>query len=350
MGARGLLALSAGFLLFARPAAADADGLEPSALNWVRAEGAASCPSAREIARAVERRLDGAALVRAAQAELLVEALVAPLEGGGFRVTMSLSRQGDAAGTRELETREPECRDISDKAALAIALMIDPEASVGEESADRPSAPEAPPPPSSVPSPAPRSASVPAPPPRAAIAPKPDGEAEVRGELELAFGIMAGQMPRLAPGVFLRGRVGPSALPLALELEGGYFPPKEVEAEPGKGGEFEHFLAGIGLSYAPWRTRRLSSSASIGFEVGSIAGRGYGFDYSPKFQSWTYAVTARARLGFLPAERLTVLVGPDLAIPLKRDHFQTETPGGTVDLFRVSAVALGFEIGAAWEF
>jgi len=277
--------------------------------------------------------------VPAAQAKVVVEASVEGRASGGFRVEIQLLRDGATIGQREIESPDPACGDVVEKAVLAIALMIDPETPL-----------TAPPPPTP-----PREASPPPepPPPAAAAEPSDRGGAPApspwQGDLELAFGIYAGLLPDVAPGAFVRGRAIPPRLPFAVELEGGYLPEQSVEALPGKGGRFTLFFAGASLCSRPPRDSRLAGSGCAGMRLGSMVGRGYGFDISPKFQSWVPTLAARGRLWFRPLRGLAVLVGPDFLVPLKRDQFTTRVSGQTTPLFRMSPVAVGFELGAAWE-
>jgi hypothetical protein len=315
-------------------------GAEPAALNWVRAPGAGSCPGPGEVARAVEERLRRPALVPPGRAELSVEALVAPLDAGGFGVTITLNREIEGVGQRVLTDPDPDCRKVTNAAALAIALMIDPEAALHT------TAPAAP------------AAATPLTPPPAARVEKSPTSSDVtpqgkprpwQGELELAGAIATGLFPRLAPGVFARGRVLVPTLPVALELHGGYFPEQEIEAKPGKGGRFELVVAGASACSLPGRTSRITASACAGAELGSIAGQGYGFMDTPQFRTWVFSLAARARLWFRPRSGLAIVTGPGLAVPIRRDRFETYGPDGRTELFRVAPVELRFELGAVWE-
>jgi hypothetical protein len=326
-----------------RPLLADPVRIEPSALSWTRSTGADSCPSGPDVAKAVEARLGRQALVPTAQAELVVEAYVERNAELGFRVVMKLVRGEAVIGRREIETTEPDCSGVVEKAALAIALMIDPET---------PLTPPPPPQPDAAPMPQPL-------PPKkqAALVTEKASPATTtvtarrpwQGDLELAVGIGTGLMPNLAPGLFARGRAIPPDYPFAVELEGAYFPRQSLEAEPGKGGKFTLLLAGASLCSRPPRWTRLSGSACAGALVGSIVGEGYGFDNSPKFQAWAFVLAARGRLWFRPTPGFALLIGPDLQLPLKRDDFTTRRPPETTRLFRMSPVGLGFELGATLE-
>jgi hypothetical protein len=316
-------------------------GVEPAALSWVRAPGAEGCPGASEVALRIEQRLGRAVLVAPTRAKLYVEALARPGEGGGFMVQITLYREAGVVGRRDLDAQD-DCKSVAERAALAIALMIDPEALE-----PRPVAAPTPVAPAPAPS---QFATKPSASERTASQPPPLRRASPwRGDLEAAFGIATGLVPRLAPGVFLRGRVLPPEFPVAFELGGAYFAETTVEAEPGKGGTFALFLAGASVCSVTSRAPRIAASGCVGAEMGSIAGAGYGFADSPTFHSLVYTLAARGRIWFRPVRGFSLVVGPDFAVPLKRDHFETYDENGTTELFQVAPVNLGFELGAVWE-
>lgn len=326
-------------------AAADA-ALEPSTLRWVRAPGAEACPDEIEITRAVERRLGRAAFVPPDQAQLSLETIIEPVPTGGFRARITLVRGTAVVGQRELESAEQSCAALTEKVALALALTIDPEASLSDSPAEQPaSEPEPLPPPLPPPPPPPPPPPVTAPP---QPSPKPE-HAAVQGDLEAAASVVTGIVPQLSPGFLVRGRAMLWDLPFAGELQAAYFPDKALEAAPGKGAEFALLYAGVGLCSRPPRASTLAVSACIGADFGYVVGEGFGFDYNPGFQSPLFMLGARGRLWFRPLPGLAFILGPDLSVPLVRDRFQTRSPAGTADLFRMSPVGVGFELGVVWE-
>lgn len=337
---RGFGRLALSVLVFSGVVRAATPGPEPAALSWARAEGAESCPGASEVTRAVDQRLGRSALVPPDRAELVVEAFVEPASGGGFHVRIALTKNNVVIGRRELEGTEPDCTIITDKAVLAIALMIDPEAPLLPVPAPAPSPP-----------PAPATTSTVAvavaehePPP-----PPPERPPPWQGDLELAASLAGGLVPGLSPGVFVRGRAFAPTLPFGVELEGAFFPEKTRHATATQGGHFALLYAGLSLCSRPPRAPRLAASFCAGADVGSIVGRGFGFDINERFRSWVFAVGARGRLWFRPVPRLALVLGPDLTIPLRRDHFDTGSENGGVALYRMSSVSLGFAVGAVWE-
>ncbi|MEI9949933.1 MAG: hypothetical protein WDO74_13375 [Pseudomonadota bacterium] len=330
-------------LLSRAAAAEEAATVELAALDWVRLDSAASCPSEAEVTQAIEQRLGHAALVPKERAKLVIEAKLEGLAGGGFRVEIALVRGDAVVGRRELESEEPSCQGVAETAALVIALTIDPEASL--EPLAIPTVPAAAPT-------APTAAATPtaAAIERPSVAPAaPARQASWQADLELGGSIATGTVPNLAAGLYLRGRALPPALPLGIEVEGAYFPSKRVEALPGKGADFTAFYLGAGLCSRPRRASRLSASLCAGSEVGALAGQGYGFSSTPSFRTLTFALAARGVLWFRVLKPLAVVLGPSVAVPLKRDYFEIETAEGSEPLFRMSAIGFGFNLGAVWE-
>lgn len=128
------------------------------ALSWVRAEGAEECPTGRVLAAEVERRLGRAVFDAAADRSLEIEVT---RFGKTYRSDVFVrDATGHAIGHRSLQSDEPGCSALVNATALAVALVIDPEAAAREPAPSQgvaafdPPAVVAPPPPSLPPPPA----------------------------------------------------------------------------------------------------------------------------------------------------------------------------------------------------
>lgn len=110
------------------------DAPRSSALAWVRLPGAEACPSAQEVARAVEARLGRAVFVAAGDAELTIEGRAeASADAAGFRAVVRITdATGAVLGERTLEQPGDDCAALLAPLALAIALTIDPDAAAAE--------------------------------------------------------------------------------------------------------------------------------------------------------------------------------------------------------------------------
>jgi hypothetical protein len=126
-------------LLAAVPAhAADSAPTTPPptyALSWVRAEGAEDCPTGRVLATEVERRLGRAVFDAAAERSFEVEVT---RFGKTYRSDVYVrDAGGHTIGHRSLQSDEPGCSALVNATALAIALVIDPEAAAHEPPASK---------------------------------------------------------------------------------------------------------------------------------------------------------------------------------------------------------------------
>jgi hypothetical protein len=182
------------------PAAAQDSGTY--SLAWVRDDGAESCPPGRELAADVAQRLGRSPFDPAAPRaiEIRVERTAT-----GFRSRVHV-RGGDGStlGRRMLASDEPSCAPLFSATALAVALLIDPDAALREPARSPAVAeftePEPPPPPP------------PAPPPPQPAAPAPTTDrprAPARREHEVAAATLLGAYtlgltPEGSPGAALQ--------------------------------------------------------------------------------------------------------------------------------------------------
>src|SRR5580692_3933573 len=136
--ARAAAALGLAAALAAPGTARAADpGPRSSSLSWVRLAGAEACVGLRDVARAVEKRLGRPVFVAPTRADVAVEGRIERARpSGGWRAVITVSdERGAVRGTRELRTDAADCRALDDSIALALALMIDPDASLSAQPA-----------------------------------------------------------------------------------------------------------------------------------------------------------------------------------------------------------------------
>jgi hypothetical protein len=117
-------------LLIGLIAGAHADAPKKSSLSWVRLEGAESCVATQPLARAVEQRLGRSVFVSASEAELSVEGRVEKKKNWRAHVEVR-DAQGKLLGKRDLESTAASCDSLTAPLALALAVMIDPDAALG---------------------------------------------------------------------------------------------------------------------------------------------------------------------------------------------------------------------------
>ena len=131
-----------------------AQSVEPRpSLSWVRMPGAESCPSAQELARAVEQAMTHAPFAAAGEADRVLEARVAPAAGGGFDAVVRLAdASGAILGERSLSSASSSCAEMLPELAFVIGMLIDPEAALAPvEEPEEPQPIIEPPPPARAP-------------------------------------------------------------------------------------------------------------------------------------------------------------------------------------------------------
>jgi hypothetical protein len=244
----------------AAPVPTSASDTGTYALAWVRDEGAEGCPTGRELEKDVAQRLGRSPFDPTAlrSIEIRVERTAT-----GFRSRV-LVRGADGAvlGRRMLSSDEPTCASLFSATALAVALLIDPDAALrgsGTTPVAEFVAPEpAPPPPPSPPK-------APGPPAPVAESKKP---ARARGEVAssallgaFALGIVPGSTA--GAGLHIAGRPTPH---WGWAVTALYLTPSEALEE---GVSLSVGLTGAG-AFATFRP--LAQGASLSLEAGPWIG------------------------------------------------------------------------------
>ncbi len=107
--------------------------VEPPAytLSWVRTEGAETCPSRRDLALEVEGRLGRSPFQELASSSIEIHV---ERRGHGYQSRVLVrDDNGDVIGRRLLESDDVSCTPIFSATALAVALLIDPEAALRKD-------------------------------------------------------------------------------------------------------------------------------------------------------------------------------------------------------------------------
>lgn len=192
------LGWGAALLCAARPA--PAEPASSYSLSWVRAEGADECPAAHALANEVERRLGRP--VFDARAARSFEVQVTRVTGLYRSEVFVRDEQGRSIGHRTLQSDEPGCTALFGATALAIALVIDPDAAATNPQAsaafEAPLAPPPPPIPPLMPAPSPVAREVTPPQPRVAPA-APSTPITIALSAQLSGALV----PSVSPGVGL---------------------------------------------------------------------------------------------------------------------------------------------------
>jgi len=324
---------------------------KPAALSFVRLEGAALCPDAREFAARIERQLGRDALTLPESAELFVEASISTGGPGTFRVSLVLTdREGRRLGTRELSVEGATCDPAADAAALAIALMLDPDA-LGHRSpnrvVDEPPALGPPLPQAASPAAAPSTAAVcttspTAPPPPPAGPPQPAWGAR----LQLGAAVRSGVLPGLARGGWAAFALAPTER-LSFELGVEYLPQRRQSLEANKGADFSSEGAFLG---AWWTlTRRGATSVAVGVDTAasSLLATGYGFAQNRAERSLFWSAGLGAQLGYAVMPRFVLQLRPSVEATLWHDDYGARVGTSRAPFFEPAPFSARLAVGVA---
>ncbi len=253
-------------LALAAAAMSPEDGAPPIAITW---SAPADCPSVDALRDEV-RRIAGTARPPADRLE--AEATVRREAGAVWQLTLK-TRAGERAGERVLTAAD--CGELMHAAALVMALMINPQATL------------------EVPAPAPRQPPAP---------PSPAAAFEDRFAAGAEVVVGSGALPGIAPGIALRFAAARQAL--SAEVRAGISMSRSTPspADADAGGTFDLLDATLAGCARAWRTRRVSPGACTGVTLVRVHGSGYGVTDPGDAAAWWNAGLAEAnlRLRFSP--------------------------------------------------
>ncbi|MCC6527634.1 MAG: hypothetical protein IT373_33620 [Polyangiaceae bacterium] len=312
----------------AAPPTPGGDGPASSSLGWSRLPGAESCIGSSELARAVEKLLGRSVFVSAAQADVAVEGHVEPVAApAGWRAVITMAdRSGKPLGSREIPSTDRSCRALDEPVALAVALMIDPDALSGP--------PPPPPPPSPVePKLVPIYVPVPGPAPAPpAVDTEPPWHIAGRAGLSVGLGVL----PTVAPGLEAALVVEPPWF-IALEGTAAAYLPRPVERD-GASADFVMAHAGVALCPVTRRFGGLELSVCAELQLGSLwadGTNGDGSDYAE--HQLVVNAASRVRASYRVWGPFSVGLGFAGAVALVRPPFEAhDAAGRPVELFRLS--------------
>jgi hypothetical protein len=282
----------------------------------VRLEGAGSCIDAAELEARVKRRLGNDPFdPRAARS---IEGVARRTAGGWHAQIAVRAHPGDAnPPLRELESHAEDCDSLSNAIVLAVALAVDPSASL----TDPPPKELPPPPPVETPKP---------PPPAPAVAP-PTGLA---GRAEASAVAQTGILPRASVGVGLGFAMAVGAR-FDIALRGATFPGVQMTGDP----SYSIGLAAVDLELCAVALRTLSA------EVRACAGPWMGImhaavltgDRAQPGERASFAADVGLDAAIFFARSVAFDLGVRAAAPLTRYRFTLD--GSSQPLFEQSAVA-----------
>lgn len=329
------------------PAAPAATKPKTATLGWARLDGAEKCIGTQELARSVESLLGRATFVSAAEAELAVEGRVEKKKEGGFRAVLSIATaKGEAQGSRELEVAGA-CSELNEPVALAIALLIDPDAELGTKPAAKPPDPPAPPVLPSPPAPAPVKTVV-------VTVPVPAPERPVwSGDVYAGFAMGFGSMPNPSPGVVAGASLTPPHF-VPFESVLTFFAPHDEEAPREAFVRFYALQGGGFLCPLAHQGSLGGVRACGGFTGGFIVADGEGFDREDPDESGiygTFGVSVRGRGTLRVYELFHLGLAAELTVPFFRPDFvYGAADGATLRIFQPAVVSASLGAFALLSF
>ena len=277
----------------------------PIAIGW---NAPAECPSLDALEAEV-RRIAGQ--VPPPAEPLAAEASVRRA-ASGWQLTLT-TRAGTRAGERKLAG--PDCAELMRAAALVMALMINPQASLGPE----------PPPP------------LPPPPP-----PPPPPARRFAVGADVLVG--SGALPGAAGGFGLR--LGAGAAVFSGELRASLWLSRSTAstADPTAGGSFDLADGAVAGCARARHDRALSPGACAGASVVRLHGTGYGISTPGEASAWWTAAFAEASLRVRVTPRNAARLAVQGVVPLGKPNFELS---GGVRVFEPASFWLRASLG--WE-
>jgi hypothetical protein len=346
LGKAVLAAAAVAGSLIGRPARGQAP--VPLDLSWSAPPG---CPGEGSVGGAVARLLEGSSQ---SGSRVRVDAVVTQ-RAGGWTLTLTTTRDG-AVGHRAMKADS--CAAVADAAALIIALAIDPVHVVEPATVAAGSAPPPPPPPPPSP-PAMPPIVAPAPPaPPTVAAPRPPPPPRAR---PIALGVaLAGDVGSLpAPAYGIEVSAAWVLRRLRLEAYAAYWPAQTATVSlPGVFGTLsaDVYLADGGVlgCYAVVATPRWRLEPCAALELGALGASGSGLGVSTPGASFWAAARVDARATLRIADRVALVGGLGVAVPLNRQPMTETGPGAngpsTVTVFETGSVAGRAVVGPELRF
>jgi hypothetical protein len=321
------------------------------ALSFVRGPGAESCPSRQDLEREVSTRLGRSPFDSIAPRS--IEILTERTPEGHRSVVSVIDRDGKVIGRRVLQDDEPTCAAIFSATALAVALLIDPEAALSRDAranesvasfeVDEPNRPPAPPPSLTPAAPPPTTA------PAEVIVKPPPAPARVVPVAVVGAdaAVAVGFVPAVSPAVGIFG-AGTLSAPWGLSLSALYVSNASVsEGDKTLNVSLTSFGAALTLAVVSKRSFRLVPD--LGVIVGALHVAVLGG------QPLDAGDHAYYGLGFGLRAEATVINGLFLtlraagAVPLVRRGL-SESDAPTAPIWRQPPVAGLASLGAGWAF
>ena len=295
-------------LLGALAALTSAPDVAARELTW---NAPAACQQSAYVAEQIET-LTGRSLASIEDYDFSVEVAEGP--GRTWELLLVTKPRG-AAEQSERRFRGASCSEVSDAAAVAIAMTLrgdaaETRAAESQEPARTPSQPVALPPVSDR---RPRDVETKRAGPR-----ERNGASSAAAHLGLRGIFESGALPGAGFGGVLAAGVGWHAL--RLELQGGLLGPRGTDTSGGRGGDFQ-LAFGAALACYQRELGRPRALACLGYELGSLSGEGYGVAEPRLGSTLWHGILVELGAGLPLSETLSLSLRAGVGVPLGRRAF-----------------------------
>jgi len=316
------------------PAVARADGLA------VARAGATDCPDSVELASRVRAFTPKAP--EPISGSSTAESIRVDFVRRGSRLQAVIRTTGQKQGTRTLDDDGPTCGALAEATALALAILVDPDAAAaiakvdpdaGREepprSVEKPATPEAPPPPPVTP-----------PADQRADGPRRDDQTRWRFSVSAGGGFVNGATAPIA--ALLVGTIDVRPVDIfSIEASALFAPPRE---HPLDRGVVDVSLAGGGAAGCLWPIAhagpaRIDAGGCVGALVASIRGEGRGYDAARSASRGWGAIDVHVgvRGALIGPLGWAVRAGP--LIPFHRESFGVTNAGTAYEMSPIGAAS-----------
>jgi hypothetical protein len=293
---------------------------------------------------AIEERLQKPPLVAAAEANASIEGWaeheVAPR--GWHAVLDVRNSAGAVVGRREFDSSAPSCTELRDSVALAIALMIDPDAVLHRLTSPPPLITTAPVPTATV------STATTATPatsitrePEPALMEAPHAVMGTRRPWRVtptaSASLMLGLLPTASPGFLADFDIHPPSF-WAVDLLGGIWGTETAFAPRGASAAFSLASLGVAVCPATPTPGRFGGKICTGFLMGGLRGAGQGFSISQSDTGFLADLLGSAAFVAPLGGVFGLQLRLDLGLSLYRDRFVYFDAQGSHNVFEPSAL------------
>lgn len=300
-------------------------------LNWVRAEGAESCVSGRELELKLGQAL---AEAKVASAPRVIEGLIMrDAESGQFRVRLRVLDEREApVGLRELSSSAATCDTLTPSIILVLSMLV--ELSSGRPEPERAPAPSTPVAPESVQAPAPVEAHELPP----ALLPERRSKAALSTphtaiDVDAALALAPGLTPDLSVGPMLGLRVRTPWL-IAFSLRAGYWPAgrtRIVSADARSAAvDFQAFETDLALCLPLPRNAAWWIAGCWGAAFLVRKAHVVGLESAPDSLRFTAGAHAALQVGYAVTSHLLLSFEASLLGFRRRDSYTYDDPHGNV--------------------